>query len=156
MLKNSVFVPCNRFMLGEITTMANRAMARPQLIESLHLCKAQKARRSHEWLVGLHTVWHGLPLMWQHPLSMSPFSFRLQETLQVLPIQVTQICIQYKIFLQGTRTSQLEYLIRPPDQGLQHCINCILYQGHKITMVLCFLRAGRRILKGSMMLILIL
>ena len=39
MLKN-YFYPLNRYTLGVTMTMANRAMAQPQLIGSPHLCKA--------------------------------------------------------------------------------------------------------------------
>ena len=98
MLKN-YFYPLNRYTLGVTMTMANRAMAQPQLIGSPRLCKAQKARRSHEQLAGLLIAWHGQPLMWQHPLFTSLSSSRLQETLQVLPIQVTEIHVLYEILL---------------------------------------------------------
>lgn len=45
-----------RFMLGVTMTMGNKAMELLQLIESLHLSRAWKARKSHGLLVGLPTV----------------------------------------------------------------------------------------------------
>lgn len=134
MLENSVSVPLNRYMPGATMTTASRAMAQPRSIGNPPLCKAQKARRSPGWLVGLRTVWHGQLLMWQRLLSMNPSSSRLQETLQVLPIQVPWICILHEILLYGTAATQIECLRVPPGQQLQDHTNCILNHGHRVIM----------------------
>lgn len=91
-LKNVIFFPFNRCMLGGTMTMANRAMARPQLTESPPWCRAWRARRSLEWLVGPHIVQPGRQWTQPHPLSTNLSSSRRQETRWVLPTQVTSSC----------------------------------------------------------------
>lgn len=91
-LKNVIFFPFYRCMLGGTMTMANRAMAQPQLTESPPWCRAWRARRSLEWLVGPHIVQPGRQWTQPRPLSTNLSSSRRQETRWVLPTQVTSSC----------------------------------------------------------------